>query len=63
MSRSVGIKRDLRLNKLETYGNYYYLNSKFNKNYFKKYNKENTNFEQITTITPHNVLNYLHLKK
>ena len=26
MSRSVGIKRDLRLNKLETYGNYYYLN-------------------------------------
>jgi NADH:ubiquinone oxidoreductase subunit D len=26
MSRSVGLKRDLRLNKLETYGNYYYLN-------------------------------------
>lgn len=26
MSRSVGIKRDLRLNKLETYANYYYLN-------------------------------------
>ena len=26
MSRSVGIKRDLRLNKLETYSNYYYLN-------------------------------------
>jgi hypothetical protein len=26
MSRSVGIKRDLRLSKLETYGNYYYLN-------------------------------------
>ena len=99
MSRSVGIKRDLRLNKLETYGNYYYLNfrsflgqhgdcydrflirmnemveslnicnqiiykiTKFNKNYFKKYNKENTNFEQITTITPHNILNYLHKKK
>jgi NADH:ubiquinone oxidoreductase subunit D len=26
MSRSVGLKRDLRLNKLETYANYYYLN-------------------------------------
>jgi len=26
MSRSVGIKRDLRLDKLETYANYYYLN-------------------------------------
>jgi len=26
MSRSVGIKRDLRLNKLETYANYYFLN-------------------------------------
>jgi len=26
MSRSVGIKRDLRLDKLETYSNYYYLN-------------------------------------
>ena len=26
MSRSVGIKRDLRLNKLESYSNYYYLN-------------------------------------
>jgi len=26
MSRSVGIKRDLRLSKLETYGNYYYIN-------------------------------------
>ena len=26
MSRSVGIKRDLRLSKLETYSNYYYLN-------------------------------------
>ena len=26
MSRSVGIKRDLRLNKLETYSSYYFLN-------------------------------------
>jgi NADH:ubiquinone oxidoreductase subunit D len=26
MSRSVGLKRDLRLSKLETYANYYYLN-------------------------------------
>jgi len=26
MSRSVGLKRDLRLSKLETYSNYYYLN-------------------------------------
>jgi NADH:ubiquinone oxidoreductase subunit D len=26
MSRSAGIKRDLRLDKLETYANYYYLN-------------------------------------
>jgi NADH:ubiquinone oxidoreductase subunit D len=26
MSRSVGIKRDLRLDKLETYANYYFLN-------------------------------------
>lgn len=26
MSRSVGIKRDLRLSKLETYANYYYIN-------------------------------------
>jgi NADH:ubiquinone oxidoreductase subunit D len=26
MSRSVGIKRDLRLDKLETYANYYHLN-------------------------------------
>ena len=26
MSRSAGIKRDLRLSKLDTYGNYYYLN-------------------------------------
>jgi NADH:ubiquinone oxidoreductase subunit D len=26
MSRSVGIKRDIRLSKLETYANYYYLN-------------------------------------
>jgi len=26
MSRSVGIKRDIRLSKLETYSNYYYLN-------------------------------------
>ena len=26
MSRSVGIKRDLRLSKLETYANYYFLN-------------------------------------
>jgi len=26
MSRSVGLKRDLRLNRLETYANYYYLN-------------------------------------
>lgn len=26
MSRAVGIKRDLRLSKLETYANYYYLN-------------------------------------
>ena len=26
MSRSVGIKRDLRVSKLETYANYYYLN-------------------------------------
>lgn len=26
MSRSVGVKRDLRLSKLETYSNYYYLN-------------------------------------
>jgi NADH:ubiquinone oxidoreductase subunit D len=26
MSRSVGIKRDLRLNKLETYAGYYFLN-------------------------------------
>jgi NADH:ubiquinone oxidoreductase subunit D len=26
MSRSVGIKRDLRQSKLETYANYYYLN-------------------------------------
>jgi len=26
MSRSVGIKRDLRLSRLETYSNYYYLN-------------------------------------
>jgi len=26
MSRSVGIKRDLRLSKVETYSNYYYLN-------------------------------------
>lgn len=26
MSRSTGIKRDLRLSKIETYGNYYYLN-------------------------------------
>jgi NADH:ubiquinone oxidoreductase subunit D len=26
MSRSVGIKRDLRISKLETYANYYYLN-------------------------------------
>jgi len=26
MSRSIGLKRDLRLNKLETYANYYYLN-------------------------------------
>jgi NADH:ubiquinone oxidoreductase subunit D len=26
MSRSVGIKRDLRLSKVETYANYYYLN-------------------------------------
>jgi NADH dehydrogenase (ubiquinone) Fe-S protein 2 len=26
MSRSIGIKRDLRLDKLETYANYYYLN-------------------------------------
>jgi len=26
MSRSVGIKRDLRLSKMETYSNYYYLN-------------------------------------
>jgi NADH:ubiquinone oxidoreductase subunit D len=97
MSRSVGIKRDLRLNKLESYGNYYYLNfrsflgqhgdsydrflirmnemveslnicnqiiykiTKFNKNYFKKY-KDNNLTEQLTTITPHNVLKYLNLK-
>jgi NADH:ubiquinone oxidoreductase subunit D len=26
MSRSVGLKRDLRLSKLETYSNYYFLN-------------------------------------
>jgi NADH:ubiquinone oxidoreductase subunit D len=26
MARAVGIKRDLRLSKLETYGNYYFLN-------------------------------------
>ena len=26
MSRSVGLKRDLRLSKLETYANYYFLN-------------------------------------
>jgi NADH:ubiquinone oxidoreductase subunit D len=26
MSRSVGIKRDLRLSRLETYANYYYVN-------------------------------------
>jgi NADH:ubiquinone oxidoreductase subunit D len=26
MSRSVGIKRDIRISKLETYANYYYLN-------------------------------------
>lgn len=26
MARSVGIKRDIRLSKLETYANYYYLN-------------------------------------
>jgi len=26
MARSVGLKRDLRLSKLETYSNYYYLN-------------------------------------
>jgi NADH:ubiquinone oxidoreductase subunit D len=26
MSRSVGLKRDLRLSKLETYANYYYIN-------------------------------------
>lgn len=26
MSRSVGIKRDIRLSKLETYANYYFLN-------------------------------------
>jgi len=26
MSRSVGLKRDLRLSRLETYANYYYLN-------------------------------------
>jgi len=26
MSRSVGIKRDLRVSKIETYSNYYYLN-------------------------------------
>jgi NADH:ubiquinone oxidoreductase subunit D len=26
MARSVGIKRDLRLSKLETYANYYYIN-------------------------------------
>ena len=26
MSRSVGIKRDIRLSKLETYSNYYFLN-------------------------------------
>jgi NADH:ubiquinone oxidoreductase subunit D len=26
MSRSVGIKRDLRLSRVETYSNYYYLN-------------------------------------
>jgi NADH-quinone oxidoreductase subunit D len=26
MSRSVGIKRDLRLSRIETYSNYYYLN-------------------------------------
>tara|TARA_B110000977_G_scaffold198499_1_gene283492 strand:- start:8222 stop:8503 length:282 start_codon:yes stop_codon:yes gene_type:complete len=26
MSRSIGIKRDLRLSKLETYSNYYFLN-------------------------------------
>ena len=26
MSRSIGLKKDLRLNKLETYANYYYLN-------------------------------------
>ena len=37
--------------------------TKFNKNYFKKYKKNSTNLEQITTITPHNILNYLHLKK
>jgi NADH:ubiquinone oxidoreductase subunit D len=97
MSRSIGIKRDLRLNKLESYGNYYYLNfrsflgqhgdsydrflirmnemveslnicnqiiykiTKFNKNYFKKY-KNNNLTEQLTTITPHNVLKYLNLK-
>jgi len=98
MSRSVGIKRDLRLNKLETYGNYYYLNfrsflgqhgdsydrflirmnemveslnicnqiiykiTKFNKSYFKNYKNNNQSFDQITTITPHNVLKYLNLK-
>jgi NADH:ubiquinone oxidoreductase subunit D len=100
MSRSVGIKRDLRLNKLETYGNYYYLNfrsflgqhgdsydrflirmnemveslnicnqiiykiTKFNKNYLKKQNLVNNDnvTQQITTITPHNVLKYLNLK-
>jgi len=26
MARCTGIKRDLRLDKMETYGNYYYLN-------------------------------------
>jgi len=37
--------------------------TKFNKNFFKKYQKNNTNFDQITTVSPHNILNYLNLKK
>jgi len=36
--------------------------TKFNKSYFKNYKNNDQSFDQITTITPHNVLKYLNLK-
>jgi hypothetical protein len=68
MSRSIGIKRDLRLDKLETYANYYYLNFRslniINQviNKITKHKTQKKKIKSTSNINPHQILRFINPK-